>query len=96
MESYGWAGGGEILDVGGGEISKATNMNDSLMQQFFALPYVQENAVIGMDFQVNDAMGNEYYMDKPIGREAIVAWSDHTGNAFRYVDRFGDMKLIKK
>lgn len=62
----------------------------------FALPYVQENAVIGMDFQVNDAMGNEYYMDKPIGREAIVAWSDHTGNAFRYVDRFGDMKLIKK
>ena len=41
MESYGWAGGGEILDVGGGEISKATNMNDSLMQQFFALPYVQ-------------------------------------------------------
>ena len=62
----------------------------------FAVDGVFENAVIGMDFQVNDAMGNTYDMDRPIGREAMVVWSDHTGNSFQYLDGFGDVRLVKK
>ena len=49
-----------------------------------------------MDFQVNDAMGNTYGMGRPIGREAMVVWSDHTGNSFQYLDSFGDVRLVKK
>lgn len=62
----------------------------------FAVDGVFENAVIGMDFQVNDAMGNTYGMGRPIGREAMVVWSDHTGNSFQYLDSFGDVRLVKK
>lgn len=50
---------------------------------------IAENKCIGLDFQLNDAMGGK------VGREAMVAWSDHTGNAFRYVDGMGDVYLKK-
>jgi len=49
---------------------------------------IAENYVIGMDFQINDDMGMG-------DREAMIVWSDHTGNAFRYYDRFGDVVLKK-
>ena len=55
----------------------------------FVVDYIEENAVIGMDFQVNDAMGGG------VGREAIVCWSDYTANAFRFVDVMGDVRLVK-
>ncbi len=58
--------------------------------------YVKENAVIGMDFQVNDAMGNRYGLSKPVGREAMVVWANHTGNSFQFLDGFGDVRLVKK
>lgn len=51
--------------------------------------YVEEGHCIGMDFQVNDAMGNG------VGREAMVMWSDHRGDAFRFVEKMGDVYLIK-
>ncbi|MDY5441699.1 MAG: sugar-binding protein [Candidatus Enteromonas sp.] len=44
---------------------------------------------IGIDFQINDAMGHG------VGREASVLWSDHTGNSFRFVDVMGDLYLAK-
>lgn len=45
-----------------------------------------KNVKIGLDFQINDARG--------LGdREAMVAWSDHTGEAFRYTDRLGNLYL---
>ena len=50
---------------------------------------IEENRVIGLDFQINDAMNNG------VGREALVVWSDHTGNAFRFVDGMGDLYLAK-
>ena len=50
---------------------------------------IEENAVIGLDFQINDAMGHG------VGREAMIAWSDHTGNSFRFVDGMGDVYLSK-
>jgi hypothetical protein len=53
------------------------------------LSTIKENACIGMDFQINDDMGGG------VGREAMVAWSNHTGNSFRYIDNFGDIYLIK-
>ncbi len=55
----------------------------------FALDYVEEDACIGMDFQINDAMGHN------VGREATVVWSDHRGESFRYVEGMGDVYLIK-
>lgn len=54
-----------------------------------AIDFIEEGACIGMDFQINDAMGNG------VGREAMVMWSDHRGEAFRYVERMGDVYLIK-
>lgn len=49
---------------------------------------IKENKVIGFDLSINDDMG--------VGdREAQVQWNDHTGNAFRYTDVLGDLKLIK-
>ncbi len=51
---------------------------------------IEENKCIGLDFQINDCMGNN------VGREAMVVWSDHSGDAFRYVENFGDVYLIKK
>ncbi len=54
-----------------------------------AIDYIEEGKCIGMDFYINDCTSNG------IGRESMVAWNDHTGNAFRYVDRFGDVYLIK-
>ena len=51
--------------------------------------YVEEGHCIGMDFQVNDAMGNG------VGREAMVLWSDHRGDSFRFVEGMGDVYLIK-
>ncbi|MGN1076994.1 MAG: sugar-binding protein, partial [Candidatus Gallimonas sp.] len=50
---------------------------------------IVENKCIGLDLQVNDAMG------RGVGREATVVWSDHTGNAFQYVDNLGDVYLVK-
>ena len=50
---------------------------------------IEENAVIGLDFQINDAMGHG------VGREAMIVWSDHTGNSFRFVDGMGDVYLSK-
>ena len=38
--------------------------------------------------KINDDMGAGY-------REAMVVWGDHTGNSFRFVDKFGDIYLIK-
>lgn len=49
---------------------------------------IAENVTIGLDIQINDDMGMG-------DREALVVWSDHTGNAFRYVDKFGELTLIK-
>lgn len=54
-----------------------------------AVDFIEEGACIGMDFQINDAMGSG------VGREAMVMWSDHRGDAFRYVERMGDVYLIK-
>lgn len=51
---------------------------------------IEEGKCIGMDFQINDCMGHG------VGREAMVVWSDHSGDAFRYVEGFGDIYLIKK
>lgn len=51
---------------------------------------IKENKCIGLDFQINDAMKHN------VGREAIVVWSDNTGNSFQYVDGMGDVYLIKK
>ena len=54
-----------------------------------AVDYIEEDACIGMDFQINDSMG------KGVGREAMTVWSDHRGEAFRYVEGMGDVYLIK-
>ena len=35
-------------------------------------------------------------MGHDVGREALVAWADHTGNSFRFTDQMGDVYLIKK
>lgn len=51
--------------------------------------YVEEGHCIGMDFQLNDARGNG------VGREAMVMWSDHRGDSFRFVEKMGDVYLIK-
>ena len=60
--------------------------------------YVKENAVIGMDFQVNDARGNLYGITnkEDIGREAMVVWANKAGDSFRYLEGMGDVKLVKK
>ncbi len=60
--------------------------------------YVKENAVIGMDFQVNDARGNLYGITnkEDIGREAMVVWANKAGESFRYLEGMGDVKLVKK
>lgn len=50
---------------------------------------IAPNRAIGFDLQINDARGNG------VGREAIVTYSDHTGNAFRFVDKLGDLYLVK-
>lgn len=55
-----------------------------------SVDFIEENALIGLDFQINDCMGGK------VGREAIVCWNDHTGNAFRYVDVMGDVLLAKE
>ncbi len=55
-----------------------------------SVDYIEEDACIGLDFSINDCTS------KGIGREAMVVWNDHTGNSFQYVDRFGDVYLIKK
>jgi hypothetical protein len=55
----------------------------------FAAEFIEEGAVIGMDFQINDCMGNG------VGREAMVVWSNHTGDSFRFVEGMGDIYLIK-
>ena len=56
----------------------------------FAQEYIEENACIGVDFQINDAMGNG------VGREAMVVWSNNTGDSFRYTEGMGDVYLVKK
>lgn len=56
----------------------------------FVRDLIEEGKCIGIDFQINDAMGHN------VGREAMVGWSDNTGNAFRYLDVLGDVYLIKK
>ena len=56
----------------------------------FVADMIEENLCIGLDFQINDAMGGK------VGREALVVWGDHSGNAFRYTENFGDVYLIKK
>lgn len=55
----------------------------------FVAELIEENKSIGMDFQINDAMGHD------VGREALVGWNDNGGNAFRYLDVLGDVYLIK-
>jgi hypothetical protein len=49
---------------------------------------ILQNKTIGFDIQINDDMGLN-------NREAMLAWNDHTGNAFRYTDVLGKMKLNK-
>lgn len=56
----------------------------------FVQDSIRENMCIGIDVSVNDARNSG------VGREAMVVWSDHTGNAFRYVDGFGDVYLVKR
>ena len=56
----------------------------------FVRDSIRENMCIGIDVSVNDARNSG------VGREAMVVWSDHTGNAFRYVDGFGDVYLVKR
>jgi len=51
--------------------------------------YIYEGACIGLDIQINDDMGGG------VGREALIVWSDHRGDAFRFTERFGDLYLIK-
>ena len=55
----------------------------------FVVDMIEEGKCIGIDIQINDAMGHG------VGREAMVMWSDHTGNSFQYVDKMGDIYLIK-
>lgn len=50
---------------------------------------IKGNQTIGFDLQINDAR------DNGVGREAMVMFSDHTGNAFRYVDVLGNLYLAK-
>ncbi len=56
----------------------------------FVASAIKENKCIGLDISINDAKGNGY------GREAMVVWSDHRGESFRYLENFGDIYLIKK
>jgi hypothetical protein len=34
-------------------------------------------------------------MGNGVGREAVVLWSDHRGDSFRFVEGMGDVYLIK-
>ena len=43
--------------------------------------------VIGFDVQINDDLGNGK-------RESIIVWNDTTSNGFRWVDGYGDLKLV--
>lgn len=58
--------------------------------QEFVKDMIEENKCIGLDVSINDARGNG------VGREAMVVWSDHTGNSFRQLENFGDVYLVKK
>jgi endo-1,4-beta-xylanase len=49
---------------------------------------VSDNRVIGVDMQINDDKGSG-------DRDSMVVWNDRTGNAFRWSDVLGDIKLIK-
>lgn len=49
---------------------------------------IVRNKVIGFDIQINDDMGAN-------NREAMVVWNDFSGNAFRYTDVLGDLKLVR-
>ena len=55
----------------------------------FVADMIEEGKCIGIDIQINDAMGHG------VGREAMVMWSDHTGNSFQFTDKMGDIYLIK-
>ena len=48
---------------------------------------IRTGKTVGLDVQINDSFGTE------AGREAQVYWSDYTGNAFLYLDRFGQLLL---
>ncbi len=54
-----------------------------------SVDFIEEGHTIGVDFQINDSMGNG------VGREAFVVWSNHTGDSFRFVEGMGDVYLVK-
>lgn len=49
---------------------------------------IKDGKTIGLDMAIND--------DPGVGaRKSIVCWSDYSANAFQYLDRYGQVKLIK-
>lgn len=62
---------------------------------------IKEGKEIGLDICINDNKGDSKqkstpYWDKGTGsRMSMVYWSDYKGEAFQYLDRYGNVKLVK-